>query len=101
MSQTENTCTAVHEQSFFSWISSSLKEKKVVLPSNIKYCSKLDKLLLTTIATTHKHDLSKGKRFWSSSSSVLIHTFKEEGYIQLLCCQRHEDLEGIFFSSHI
>lgn len=52
------------------------KRKKVVLPSNIKYCSKLDKLLLTTIATTNKNDLSKGERFWSSSSSTLIHPFK-------------------------
>lgn len=77
------------------------ERKKVDLPSNIKYCSKLNKLQLTTVATTNKNDLSKGKRFWSSSSSALIQTSKEQGHIQLLCCQRHEDLEGTFFPSHI
>lgn len=73
----------------------------MVLPSNIKHSYKLNKLLLTTIAATRRKDLSKSKRFWNSSFSVLIHTFKEERYIQLLCCQRHKDLEGSFFPSHI
>lgn len=58
-SQTDNVGIAVYGQLSHSVPGfPPLKEEK-----NTKYSYKLNKLLLTIIATTHKKDLSKGK-FW-------------------------------------